>query len=61
MGHLLDSVFSKYMTKRGNVTNDLIAHLKNELRAAMKKWTSMGLSMTPKFHLLLEHAIDQLI
>ena len=57
---LLDSIFSKLLTKRGCVSDEMLESLAGELRTAMKKWIHMGLSLTPKFHILLAHALRQL-
>jgi hypothetical protein len=35
--------------------------LKKRLELARQKWDEMGLSMTPKWHMLLNHSIEFLI
>ena len=62
MFQLLDGVFSLLLTKRGEVTDEIIETLKKRLELAREKWDEMGLSMTPKWHmLLLNHTIQFLI
>jgi hypothetical protein len=48
MFQLLDGVFSLLLTKRGEVTNEVVETLKKQLELAQQKWDQMGLSMTPK-------------
>ena len=60
MASLLDGIFSKYHTKRGNVTGELLCALELELETARLEWHRMGLSNTPKWHMILDHAIQQL-
>lgn len=57
---LLDSVFSKFNTKRGCVTPTLIANLRKELLVLMNEWERLGLSETPKLHILINHGPEQL-
>jgi hypothetical protein len=61
MFQLLDGVFSILLTKRGEVTDEVLKTLKERLELARQKWDEMGLSMTPKWHMLLNHAIEFLI
>jgi hypothetical protein len=61
MFQLLDGVFSLLLTKRGEVTVEVVETLKKRLELARQKWDEMGLSMTPKWHMLLNHAIEFLI
>jgi hypothetical protein len=61
MFQLLDGVFSLLLTKRGEVTDKVVATLKHRLELARQKWDEMGLSMTPKWHMLLNHGIELLI
>jgi hypothetical protein len=58
---LLDDAFSLLLTKRGEVTYEVAETLKKRLELARQKWDEMGLSMTPKWHILLNHAIEYLI
>jgi len=60
MAVLLDSVFSKLLTKRGRVSDEVLDTLEKDLLTSMTKWIQMGLSITPKFHVLLAHALAQL-
>jgi hypothetical protein len=52
---LLDGIFSKINTKRGQVTDDLIEDLEEQLLVTMREWERMGFSSTPKFHMMLDH------
>ena len=61
MFQLLDGIFSLLNTKRGGVTAEIVQKLKERLELARRKWDDMGLSMTPKWHMLLAHAIEFLI
>ena len=61
MFQLLDGIFSLVNTKRGAVTTELLKTLKERLELARKKWDDIGLSMTPKWHMLLAHAIELLM
>jgi hypothetical protein len=61
MFQLLEGVFSLLLTKRGEVTYKVAETLKKWLELAQQKWDKMGLSMTPKWHMLLNHAIEFLI
>jgi len=54
---LLDSVMSLLATKRGCVTQDILHSRRNSLSALKLSWYHCGLSFTPKFHVLLEHAV----
>ena len=38
MASLLDGIFSKYHTKRGDVTHKLLVAIEDELQTAMCKW-----------------------
>ena len=57
MALLLDGIFSKVNTKRGEVTDDLIAQLEKQLELARLEWDRLGFSQTPKWHLLLDHIV----
>jgi hypothetical protein len=57
---LLDAIFSLLNTPRGKVTDDVIEQLESRLNGILKEWHRLGLSFTPKFHVLLNHAIHQL-
>ena len=61
MFQLLDGVFSLLLTKQGEVTDEVAETLKKRLELARHKWDEMGLSMTPKWHMLLNHGIEFLI
>ena len=54
---LLDLVMSLLATKRGCVTQDILDSCRNSLLALKLSWYHCGLSFTPKFHVLLEHAV----
>jgi hypothetical protein len=56
-----DGVFSLLLTKRGDVMNKVMETLKKQLELARQKWDKMGLSMTPKWHMLLNDVIGFLI
>jgi hypothetical protein len=58
---LLDGVFSLLLRKRGEVTYEVAETLKKRLELTQQKWDEMGLSMTPKWHVRLNHAIKFLI
>ena len=57
---LLDAVYSLLMTKYGMVTVEILADLEELLELLRLQWVKMGLPMTPKFHILLKHALAQL-
>jgi hypothetical protein len=61
MFQLLNGTFSLLSAKRGAATAEIVEKLKERLELARKKWDDMGLSMTPKWHMLLAHAIELLI
>jgi hypothetical protein len=56
MASLMDSMFSKFYAPRGTVTPELLTTLRAELLVAMQMWDKMQLSLTPKWHTLLNHA-----
>jgi hypothetical protein len=58
---LLDGVFSLLLTKRGEVAYQVAETLKKQLELVRQKWDEIGLSMTVKWHMLLNHAIEFLI
>jgi hypothetical protein len=57
----LDAVFLLLLTKHGEVTYGMAETLKKGLELARQKWEEMGLSRTPKWHMLLNHANKFLI
>jgi hypothetical protein len=57
---LMDAILSLLNTPRGKVTEDVIKQLESRLYGILKEWHRLGLSFTPKFHVLLNHAIQQL-
>ena len=57
---LLDGVFSKINTKRGGVTDSLIVELEKQLELARVEWDRVGLSLTHKWHLLMDHVVELL-
>jgi hypothetical protein len=57
---LLDAIFSLLNTPRGKVTNVVIEQLENRLAGILTEWNRLGLSFTPKFHVLLNHSLCQL-
>ncbi len=61
MFQLLDGVFLLLLTKQGEVTYKVAETLQKRLELARQKWDKIGLSMTPKWHMLLNHAIGFLI
>jgi hypothetical protein len=61
MFQLLDGIFSLLLTKRGMLTTAILDDLRKRLELARVKWAEMGLSMTPKWHMLLNHAVELLI
>jgi hypothetical protein len=60
MFQLLDGIFSLLLTKRGMVTPAVLDALKKRLELARVKWAEMELSMTPKWHMLLNHYVQLL-
>ena len=54
---LLDGIFLKLNTKRGCVSDLVISELENHLELARVEWDRVGLSQTPKWHLLLDHIV----
>jgi hypothetical protein len=60
MYQLLDSIFSILHTKHGQVTDGLLLKLETLLEAARKAWKHLGMSETPKWHMLLCHAVSLL-
>mgnify|MGYP000582880178 CR=1 FL=1 len=56
----MDMIFSIMHTRRGGVTELLLTTLQEQLDLVRHKWDEMGLSNTPKFHVLLNHAVPQL-
>jgi hypothetical protein len=61
MFQLLDGVFLLLLTKQGEVTYEVAEILQKRLELARQKWDEMGLSMPPKWHMLLNHAVKFLI
>jgi hypothetical protein len=60
MCQLLDRIFLLLLTKRGMVTPAILDELRKRLEVARVKWAEMGLSMTPKWHMLLNHSVQLL-
>ena len=52
---LLDGIFSKVNSRRGDMNNGLIVEIEKQLDLARHEWERVGLTQTPKFHLLLDH------
>jgi hypothetical protein len=48
------------LTKRGMVTPVILDELGKRLELARVKWSEMGMSMTPKWHMLLNHSEELL-
>jgi hypothetical protein len=48
------------LTKRGMVTRAVLDELEKWLELAQVKWAKMELSMTPKWHMLLNHLVQLL-
>ena len=57
---LLDVIFSLLNTPRGKVTDKVLEQLENRLSFILTEWHRLGLSFTPKFHVLLNHSLCQL-
>ena len=57
--HLTCNVFSTLHAKRGSITDEK-ANLKSDLNLTRIVWNEIGLSCTPKFYVLCEHAPDLL-
>jgi hypothetical protein len=57
---LLDAIFSLLNTPRGKVTDLVLEELEKRLSGILTEWLRLGLSFTPKFHILLNHALSQL-
>jgi hypothetical protein len=57
---LLDAIFSLLNTPRGKVTDDVTSQLESRLSGILTEWNRLGLSFTPKFHVLLNHSLGQL-
>jgi hypothetical protein len=60
MFQLLDGLFSLLLTKRGMVTHAVLDELEKRLELARVKWAEMELSMTPRWHMLLNHSVQLL-
>jgi hypothetical protein len=60
MYQLMDSIFSLLHTERGGVDDELLRKLETLLEIARKAWKNMGMSETPKWHVLLCHAVSLL-
>jgi hypothetical protein len=60
MATLLVSVFSKFHGKSGDVTDELLEALEEELGMARKLCGDMNMSKTPMWHILLDHAPQSL-
>jgi hypothetical protein len=57
---LLDEIFACMNTERGGVSNEVKTKLTNRLELARVKWNELNFSLTPKWHVLLNHAANQL-
>jgi hypothetical protein len=57
---LLDKKFSMLMTPQGQVTAELMAKSRSQIEGDWLKWNKLNLSLTPKWHVLLDHAADHL-
>jgi hypothetical protein len=57
---LLDAIFSLLNTLRGKVTDGVIDQLENRPSGILMECHCLGLSFTPKFHVLLNHLMCQL-
>jgi hypothetical protein len=60
MFQLLDGIFPLLLTKRGMVTPAVLDALEKRLELAPVNWAKMELSMTPKWHMLLNHSMQLL-
>ena len=61
LGYLLDGVFSLARTESGKLDEEIILKLKRMIKAVLKMWRSMMLSMkAPKIHGLEDHLIDSM-
>jgi hypothetical protein len=61
MFQLMDDVFLLLLMKRRDVSDEVLETLMKRLELVRQKWDEMGLSMTPKWHMLLNHGIEFLI
>jgi hypothetical protein len=57
---LLDGILSLLLTNRSMVTPAVLDELEKQLELARVKWAEMELSMTPKWHMLLNHLVQLL-
>lgn len=62
LGFILDGIFSLGRTKRGQLTDDKIDLTKRMIKAALKLWRCLQLSMQgTKIHGLEDHLLEQMI
>jgi hypothetical protein len=57
---LLDEIFACMNTEREGVSNKVKTKLRNRLELARVKWNELNFSSAPKWHVLLNHAANQL-
>jgi hypothetical protein len=58
MFQLLDGIFPPLLTKCSMVMRAVLDGLDKRLELAQVKWAEMELSMTPKWHMLLNHLVQ---
>ena len=58
---LLDAVFSDLNISRQDYKVEIVDRLRDNTNLLLSEWIRMGLSITPKVHILMDHAIPQLI
>ena len=57
---LMDGIFSDFNVSKDEYHYSIIPRLENKLKILLQEWIRMNLSITPKLHILLNHAIFQL-
>ena len=60
MYELMDSIFSILHTARGGVNEELLQGLEIKLELARRYSKNLGMNETPKWHVLLCHAVSYL-
>ena len=56
----MDGIFSDFNVPRNEYLDSIIPSLEKKLKILLQEWICMNLSITPKLHILLNHAIFQL-
>ena len=57
MGHL-DATFSILQTPRNHITPQQVLHLEHHLKHASSVWRALDIPISPKMHILEDHALD---